>query len=669
MRSWRPALILWIVALGLPQLSSTSSALASPTGCTASRSVSVGTSLFPNGGSWDPAVSADGRYVAFSSFASNLLDDPVVTDSNGVSDVFLQDRVAGEMLLVSSARSGAQGNAASSQPDVSGDGEYVVYQSAASNLIAADTNAASDIFRFDIADGRTVRVSVANNGAQSNGESGTGGPSTSADGSVVAFASDATNLVAGDTNGTSDIFVRDLAAGTTRRVSVSSSGAQADGPSYMGAISGDGNYVVFSSSADNLVSGDTNGTQDVFIRNLSTGNTALVSAATTGVQGNSDSISPAVSSDGRYVAFTSSATNLIPGDDNFRTDVFLRDRQVGTTTLASRSYGDATVAADASFDPAVTVANHVLVAFASNAYDIWNPANPPPAGTSQIYEYDATTGVPATRLSVTSDDQGGTAQWGNGDSFGTDISTDGLFAAFRSTSTNLGESGGSVYGDVFSHQWVQNRTKCKSEERSRPFPIPLPYAPLGPPPEKPDADDRCQDYTTSRPLGADPLPGLPQPQWFDWHSTNGAVDEFSVTLYPNLEVIWPDQEGKAYLRNGNTYWSLKAKNQRGQEGNWEGWGYRKTAAKHGWGPDVKDQVALVLEHADTVGVNVEIYGTRYIYSFVYAASPGSIPCERTVVVQWGRPSWQKTKDYPAVHIITTYAWAYTGPRPTTVLTP
>lgn len=662
MRLWRPALVICLVVITLPKLGPSPTALAGGSGCTASRSAITGASALPNGGSYDPALSSDGRYVAFSSFASNLSDDPVVTDANGVSDVFLQDRIAGEMLLVSSARNGAQGNAASSQPDVSDDGEFVAYQSAASNLITEDTNEASDIFRFDVADGRTIRVSVANNGTQSNGESGVGGPSMSADGNVVAFASDATNLVPGDTNGASDIFVRDIAAGTTRRVSVSSSGAQANGPSYMGAISGDGNFVVFSSSADNLVAGDTNGTQDVLIRNLSTGNTTLVSLSTTGVEGNSDSLSPAVSSDGRYVAFVSYATNLVQGDDNFRTDVLLRDRQAGTTLLASRAQLDGTVAVGTSFDPAVSTfttnagGTHVLVAFASNAPDIWPSDNPPPAGTTQIYEYDPMAAT-MSRLSVTDDEQ-----WGIGSSSATDLSADGYFAAFRSTSTNLGENGGSAYGDVFSHQWTQSRTKCESEERSKPFPIPLPYAPLGPPPDKPDSDERCQDYTVSQPLRADPLPGLLEPLWFARHSTDGQVDAFPVTLYPpNMPVGPGEVRGVANLRNGMTYRADKARNQRGELGDWRGWGFRKIAAKHGWGPDVKAQVALVLDRATEVGVNVEIAGSRYTYSLVYAKSAGGVPCERTVVVEYAIPPWQAEKNYPAVQMMTTYAWVYTGP--------
>ena len=142
---------------------------------------------------------------------------------------------------------------------------------------------------------------------------------------AVAFISLATNLVAGDTNGVEDIFVRDTQTGTTTRVSVANDGSQGNGMSSLASISGDGRYVAFYSGATNLVAGDTNGVWDVFVRDTQAGATTLVSVASDGTQGNDGSSTPSISSDGRYVVFISYATNLVAGDTNATRDVFVRD--------------------------------------------------------------------------------------------------------------------------------------------------------------------------------------------------------------------------------------------------------------------------------------------------------------------------------------------------------
>jgi Tol biopolymer transport system component len=159
-------------------------------------------------------------------------------------------------------------------------------------------------------------------------------PSISADGRYVAFHSTATNLVSGDTNALPDIFVRDRQTGTTYLLSRDSAGGEG---SAEPAISGDGRYVTFNSDATNLVSGDTNGAYDIFVRDRQTGTTTLVSRSSAGVVGDEGSAEPAISGDGRYVAFFSSATNLVSGDTNGVSDIFVRDRQTGTTTLVSKS--------------------------------------------------------------------------------------------------------------------------------------------------------------------------------------------------------------------------------------------------------------------------------------------------------------------------------------------
>ena len=210
---------------------------------------------------------------------------------------------------VSVASNGGQADSSSVNPAVSADGRFVAFESDASNLVGGDTNGLNDIFVHDRQTGTTERVSVATGGTEANGVSYT--PAISADGRFVAFYSNATNLVGGDTNGTSDVFVHDRQTGTTERVSVATGGAEANGGSSTAAISADGRFVAFHSDATNLVSGDTNGARDIFVHDRQTGTTERVSVATGGAQANSGSANPAISADGRFVAFYSVATNLV----------------------------------------------------------------------------------------------------------------------------------------------------------------------------------------------------------------------------------------------------------------------------------------------------------------------------------------------------------------------
>ena len=185
--------------------------------------------------------------------------------------------------------------------------------------------------------GATSRVSIATDGTQADADGlyASGAPDISGDGRYVVFQSVATNLVQGDTNGASDIFLHDRSTGVTTRISVSSDGAQANGASDQPVISGNGRYVAFGSVASNLVVGDTNGREDVFVHDLQSGETTRVSVGTDGAQGGHVSGSPALSHDGRYVAFNSHASNLVPADTNTKTDVFVRDRIAGETTRVS----------------------------------------------------------------------------------------------------------------------------------------------------------------------------------------------------------------------------------------------------------------------------------------------------------------------------------------------
>src|ERR1041385_3351135 len=227
----------------------------------------------------DPAISADGRYVAFISQASNL----VALDTNHTEDIFVRDRDGGTIDRVSVDSAGSQANEGSYRPAISSDGRYVAFNSAASNLVAGDTNQAMDTFVHDLQTGATVRVSIGNGGGQANGPS-FGANAVSGDGRYVAFSSAASNLVTGDTNQNADVFLRDLQAGTTTRVSVGSAEEEGDGGSAWPSISSDGRFVAFHSDATNLVAGDSNGSTDVFVRDLQSGTTSLVSVGAGAVQ-------------------------------------------------------------------------------------------------------------------------------------------------------------------------------------------------------------------------------------------------------------------------------------------------------------------------------------------------------------------------------------------------
>ncbi len=314
------------------------------------------------------SISRDGRYVAFSSQASNL----VPGDTNNAIDVFVRDRAAGTTRRVSVSSSGAQGNAGSSSPSISADGRSVAFVSEASNFVPPDGDSQPDVFVHDLLTRSTTLVNVGLSGAandapsiSANGryvafrfglefwtvyvrdrQAGTTTqvsgqdpccydsyrPAISGGGRFVAFDSDGPGFVPRDTNSVVDVFISDWRARSTRRVSVSSTEAQGNADGFCPAVSADGRYVSFSSWASNLVRGDTNDANDVFVRDRWAGTTQRVSVTSTGGQQNGYPGCAALSADGRYVAFTSDATNLVPGDTNGMRDVFVRDRRAGTTS-------------------------------------------------------------------------------------------------------------------------------------------------------------------------------------------------------------------------------------------------------------------------------------------------------------------------------------------------
>jgi Tol biopolymer transport system component len=297
-----------------------------------------------DGASANPAITPDGRYVVFSSTATNL----VASDTNGLGDIFIRDRTLGTTERVSLTNGGAQATGgASSLPVVSQDGRYVAFESDATDLVAGDNNAARDVFVRDRTGATTERVSLTNGGAEASGSR----PSISSDGRYVTFESASTTIVNGDTNGLTDVFIRDRTGATTERISVTSGGAQATGGagSINAKISPNGRYVVFSSTTTDLVNGDTNGAADIFVRDRTAATTERVSLTNGGAQATGGpSLNPTISDDGRFVVFDSDATDLVTGDTNNRTDVFIRDRTVATTQRISLSSGGAEGGANAT---------------------------------------------------------------------------------------------------------------------------------------------------------------------------------------------------------------------------------------------------------------------------------------------------------------------------------
>jgi tricorn protease-like protein len=263
------------------------------------------------------AISPHGRYVAFTSDASNL----VPGDTNQQSDVFVRDRRTGTTSRVSVSSREVQASWPSEVPSISARGRYVSFVSYATDLVPGDTNEATDVFVRDRWKGTTRRVSVSSTGVQ--GDHAVDSASMSKSGRYVTFVSGASTLVPGDTNDRADVFVRDRRKGTTRRVSLSSREEQADNRSERSSISANGRYVAFDSLATNMVHADTNDAMDVFVRDRWRGNTRRVSVNGSGAQADAESSVPWISSNGRFVGFESYATNLVPGDTNETVDSFV----------------------------------------------------------------------------------------------------------------------------------------------------------------------------------------------------------------------------------------------------------------------------------------------------------------------------------------------------------
>jgi Tol biopolymer transport system component len=390
-------------------------------------------------------LTADGRFLVFTSGAP----DVVVVDTNAKRDVFLRDLKRGTVRLASVNMQGTDsGNGQSFSGVVSGDGRYVAFAGSASDLTANDTNGATtDVFRRDMLTGATVLVS-ANTAGTGSGNGQSFAPLMTPDGRFILFSSFATDLTTvTDGNNDSDLFVRDMQTGTTRMVSRNSTGTAAGSggtPPFESAISDDGRYVAFTSYASNLVSNDTNGTNpDVFQRDMQNDSTVLVSRNASGTgSGSGNSIAPSMTPDGRYVAFDSNATDLtVIATSGFK--VFRRDMQTGATALVStNSAGNAGVSGDAFKDPGCMTDDGRYVLFRTTAPDA--VATTDGNGTDDIFVRD----LQGNSTALVSINAAGTAT-GNDASFTGAIAAGGGFVAFASRATNLEGVNANGTSDIF----------------------------------------------------------------------------------------------------------------------------------------------------------------------------------------------------------------------------
>lgn len=281
-------------------------------------------------GSWDSALSFDGRFVAFASVATNLVSG----DTNGARDVFVLDRRTHTTTRVSVASNGAEahGDAAidnnARSLDISANGRFVAFHSLAPDLVPNDGNGVANVYLHDRLTGTTELVDVATDGTPSNGESLQ--PRLSADGRFVVFESTATNLAGLPTRPGFAVYRRDRLLGTTTLVGVGSAGAPARRETKNPAISGDGRFVVFESSANELdPSSYSDGNIQIYLRDTVLGTTTRVSRPLPGQQNNGAAREAAISLDGNWVVFSSFSTTLVPNDTNGQRDVFRWNRATG----------------------------------------------------------------------------------------------------------------------------------------------------------------------------------------------------------------------------------------------------------------------------------------------------------------------------------------------------
>ena len=323
--------------------------------------VSVNSAGTNGGNSWSqaPTISSDGRYVAFNSPATNLTN----TNPGGTIEVYVRDLVSQTTVLASSSSSGAAANSTSYDGSISGDGNFVVFRTAASNLVSGVTPSSEQVFVKDLTDSSVKVVSKNGSGALANAN--TTGPRISCEGRFIIFLTNATNLP-GQTSAVWNIYMADmLHGGAVTDITPNVPSGTSFGPM---TISCNGNYVGFNSDASNIVSGDTNSQVDAFIYDRITNGFDLVSKSSSGTLGNDTSAEVSVSNDGRFVTFSSAATNLIASDTNSNYDIFMHDRLSGTTELVSKNLSG-TQANGFSFQPSIS-SNAKYIFYGSTANNL-----------------------------------------------------------------------------------------------------------------------------------------------------------------------------------------------------------------------------------------------------------------------------------------------------------
>ena len=383
-----------------------------------------------------PAVSADGRFVAFDSTATNLIEG-----GNLPFNIFVHDRQTGTTEIVSVSSKGRQGEGLSSSPDLSADGRFVAFDSDAPNLVRGDRNDITDVFRHDRLTGETILVSVSSSGEQ--GASSSHAPAISADGGFIVFHANSA-LVPEDTNDTTDVYVRDIQAGTTIMVSAALDGTAGNSTSFIQDISSDGRFVTFVSSATNLIPNDVVDTEaNVYVRDLASGTTELVSVGTDGTRANVGFFDvPSISADGRFVAFSTFDSLVLEDTLPFSLDIYLRDRQAGTTELISVNTDEAP--GDGRSESPSVSADGRFVAFTSDSENL-APEQSSLFRDGDVFVRDRLNGT-TVRVSESS-----TGAEGNASSLVPAISADGLVTTFSSDASNLVPNDTNSVKDIFIH--------------------------------------------------------------------------------------------------------------------------------------------------------------------------------------------------------------------------
>lgn len=402
-------------------------AVGAATAGTVTRVSVMGVGRQARGASWAADISADGRYVAFCSNAANL----VANDTNQAIDVFVHDRAAGSTSRVSVNSEEQEGEGASVGVGISADGRYVVFQSWARNLDGADTNSNWDVFVRDRVSGSTSRIPAP--AVAGSGRYGATAPAISADGRWVAY------LFGPPEGSANQVYLYDRVTQTNTLVSASASGEAGNGNCSGLSLSDDGRYVAFDSFADNIALPDTNEKADVFVYDRATGRATLASQSAEGQQGNGHSIQPALSATGRYLVYLSEAGNLVPGDTNQQTDVFLCDRATGAVSRESLSRQGTQLTGHSSA-PGVS-ADGRYVAFLSSAAELV----PGSYRQGNVFVRDRVSGQ-VTLASLTLSGAPSLSFCG-----GPCISADGRAVAFSSEAPNIVRDDTNQRSDVFVH--------------------------------------------------------------------------------------------------------------------------------------------------------------------------------------------------------------------------